>query len=146
MDRGRAAQLARHYIGIYCPSGWTFAFDNAKARHGQTDYQRRRITLSRYFVELNDEDMVKETILHEVAHVLAGSAAAHGPKWRAIAVSLGVRPQASKRSNMPVGKWRGLCTCGYPHFKHRKPRTRLMCTKCMDDITWIDYEPQVLQI
>ena len=39
---------------------------------------------------------VTDTILHEIAHALVGTAARHGPDWRKAALSIGATPQASK--------------------------------------------------
>ena len=37
---------------------------------------------------------VRDTILHEIAHALAGAKARHGPAWKAIAKRLGATPKA----------------------------------------------------
>ena len=59
-----------------------FQFDNAKRRAGCCDYRRKRISLSGYFTEHNNKTEVMNTILHEVAHALAGARAGHEPTIR----------------------------------------------------------------
>jgi len=39
-------------------------------------------------------EQLTDTILHEIAHALAGPAAKHGPAWKAIARRLGATPKS----------------------------------------------------
>ena len=90
LDRVRtwAEALIRLHLD---PAVWTFAFDHARTRAGACDYTKHRITVSRLIAERSDDDEVHQTLLHEVAHALAGPAAGHGPEWKAIAADLGIR-------------------------------------------------------
>lgn len=72
---------------------WTFEFDYHKVRFGLCDYQRKVISMSRLLTYLNDESVVKDTILHEIAHALAPYAG-HGPKWRSVCLAIGCKPRA----------------------------------------------------
>jgi predicted SprT family Zn-dependent metalloprotease len=46
--------------------------------------------MSRLLVSLNDKREVRETILHEIAHALAGpKVRAHGREWGEIALRIG---------------------------------------------------------
>ena len=51
---------------------WSFAFNRRKRAFGLCDYTRRTIFLSADLTELNDEAEVSDTLLHEIAHALAG--------------------------------------------------------------------------
>jgi len=71
--------------------GWTFKFDNAKRRNGLCDYQERRISISKR-ASLAEYSRVKNTILHEIAHVLCfeeGKINNHDNLWRSKAKSIG---------------------------------------------------------
>lgn len=138
MDLEVARKLARSLMEDYDFAHWGFSFDRAKTRHGQCDYGNQRITLSRHFVELNEEELVRETILHEIAHAIAGAAAGHGPRWQTVARNLGVRPVRRKASKMPPGRYRGVCSCGYPHNFHRRPKLVYRCDTCGVRIQWYD--------
>lgn len=133
-----ARKLARSLMEDYDFAHWGFAFDRAKTRHGQCDFGKERITLSRYFVEMNEEALVRETILHEIAHAIAGARAGHGPRWQMVARNLGVRPVARKASEMPPGRYRGVCPCGYPHSLHRRPTRSYYCRTCRGDVRYYD--------
>jgi hypothetical protein len=54
--------------------------DSAVRRFGTCRYSRKLITLSRQLIELNDQARVLDTILHEIAHALAGPKTGHGPE------------------------------------------------------------------
>lgn len=95
--------------------GWRFEFDNAIRRAGLCSYRRKVISLSRHFVTMNDAGQVTDTILHEIAHVLAGPAAKHGYQWKVIARSIGCssdRCYDAAEVAMPAPKWIGVCECG----------------------------------
>jgi predicted SprT family Zn-dependent metalloprotease len=69
--------------------GWRFEFDQAIRRFGCCHWSRKLITLSAPIVRLNEVSEVRATILHEIAHALAGKKAGHGPEWKTIAVRIG---------------------------------------------------------
>lgn len=70
--------------------GWTFKFDNAKKTLGKTSFSHKYISLSRYMTELDSTgEFVEQTMLHEIAHVLAGHAAGHGEAWKIKGRSIG---------------------------------------------------------
>lgn len=77
--------------------GWTFRWNNRKRAYGTCFYFTKRIELSRFLFEAVDDDHVQDTILHEIAHALAGHTAGHGPKWKAIARELGAKTSATSR-------------------------------------------------
>lgn len=77
-------------------SDWCFGWDRAVKRLGCCHYTKRRITLSRYYVEaylVKDAEMVRRTILHELAHALAmvhHRAAGHDRVWKHFCRLLGL--------------------------------------------------------
>lgn len=130
----------------YRLGGWSLTFDNAKRRCGCTKFSTKTITLSRHFVRLNGEDEVRETVLHEIAHVIAAQHGdrGHGRTWKAIAAQIGAKPErCASDVEMPEGNIEGVCAddCKARHNRHRMPPKRLVdayqCTRCGDKITWI---------
>lgn len=103
--------------------GWTFELDNAVSRFGLCSYRRQVISLSRALVELNPADKVKDTILHEIAHVLAGAQAKHNRLWKLTAQSIGARPERCYSSDdtvTPTAAWESICQfCKRVHKRHR---------------------------
>lgn len=76
--------------------GWDFGWDRARQRLGCCWYRRRRITLSRLFVEQylhGNPELLRRTLLHELAHALAWvyfGHARHGAVWRNCCAELGI--------------------------------------------------------
>ena len=101
MDTSEAKELA---VSLMCKhalvsKGWSFQFDESVRRFGLCSYRTKTISLSRTLVELNPIEQVRDTILHEVAHALAGPTAKHGTVWKlmanqsALSRSAAIRPK-----------------------------------------------------
>lgn len=119
--------------------GWTFGWMNAKRTLGRCYYGRLLIVLSRPFVEMNDLPTVEQTILHEIAHALAGYNAGHGIEWQNVARSIGVKNPAAKCGPgevvMPEGRYKATCsTCQGVWHRHRMTKKMLRgefaCSRC----------------
>lgn len=116
--------------------GWTLTLDNAKRRLGVCRYGRREIGLSAPIVALNDVSVIHDTILHEIAHALAGHAAGHGPRWKSVAREIGARPDRCADASevvAPAARWKGLCrVCGFEVPRHRLTASarRAACPDC----------------
>tara|TARA_Y100000592_G_C5297406_1_gene233813 strand:- start:104 stop:610 length:507 start_codon:yes stop_codon:yes gene_type:complete len=79
-------------------NGWKFCWDKRPVRrYGQCRYNRREIGLSVKLVEVNTIERSKDTILHEIAHILAGRGNAHNKIWKLYAVEVGATPRARYR-------------------------------------------------
>jgi predicted SprT family Zn-dependent metalloprotease len=133
------AALEEHGLML---QGWGFQWDNAVKRAGLCSFRNKQIQLSRaiYGIEANREHAL-DTILHEVAHALAGPGAGHGPAWKRIARQIGARPErcySTSEITPPKGKIVGTCACGSIHRRHRavKPGTGHLCRLCRSRVTW----------
>lgn len=134
MDRFDASRLARRLLVEHGLTDWTFGFNRRKRALGLCRYTERRVELSIYLVDLNSDEEVLDTLLHEIAHALCGPKAGHGPKWRAKCRELGAKPERlCSDAAMPRGPWRATCPgCRHEHARHRRPmRGRTYhCTHC----------------
>jgi predicted SprT family Zn-dependent metalloprotease len=128
----RVRQWAEALIAVHLDDSWSFAFDNAKRRAGLCDYTRRRISVSRYLAARFDDDDNHQTLLHEVAHAMAGAEAGHGARWRAIARDLGYVGGTTHRGETAVelAPWVGTCPAGHVAYRHRRPTRAASCVKC----------------
>lgn len=122
--------------------GWTFKWDNAVRRFGVCRYHRKEIGLSKKLVMINDVDKVKDTILHEIAHAIAGHGAGHGWRWKQVCIQIGAKPErcySSKEVNVPESNYYAVCgACGVVHERSRArryPNKRVSC-KCQSGIDW----------
>lgn len=122
MDAWSAAALARRLMDEHRLTGWGFAFNRGRRTMGLCRYGLKRIELSIHYVLRNDESEVRDTILHEIAHAIAGPRAGHGEKWKRVCTTLGATPKRCGNAAMPLGRWRAICPgCGYRHHRHRRP-------------------------
>lgn len=131
-----ARQLAERLLAKHKLSGWSFGFDNAKLRSGICRYRSRSITLSRHMVLLNDENIVRDTILHEIAHAIVGAGKGHGNEWLRKAVSIGCTGERCTSSDALVPEYPFMAHC--PNCKKtvgrfRLPKSRrIACGACCD--------------
>ncbi len=131
-DLNRVRRWAEALIAIHLDDSWSFGFDNAKRRAGQCDYTHRRITVSRYLAARFDDDENHQTLLHEVAHALAGPAAGHGREWKRLAQGLGYVGGVTHRGETAVelAPWVGHCPAGHLAYRHRRPTRPASCRTC----------------
>ena len=100
---------------------------------GLCRYSLKQVELSRHFAAAHSEPDIRDVILHEIAHALAGHEAAHGPRWKAICRQLGARPERCGEARMPSGRWLAKCpSCGFEYSRFRRPMRRRTyhCRKC----------------
>lgn len=128
---------------------WTIGTDNARKRLGFCNYTRQRITLSKHYASSAPWSEVRETVLHEIAHVIAGSDAGHGAKWKRIARRIGLADptrcaSADMAKHMPKGRYAGACNdCGTSIGTMTRRSAAMMegrhrCRPCGGTIKWTD--------
>lgn len=115
--------------------GWRCDFDDAKNRLGCCKRRLKLITLSRYYIALNPDEVTLDTIRHEVAHAVAPAGASHGEEWKKEAIRLGAAPVACADGTTisPMGIFVGTCPkCNQISSKHREPENMntIACGKC----------------
>lgn len=131
------AEVARH---VDAPVRW----DRARKRFGAVHWRRDRLTrqptpnlsFSKVLWPHMSPEQRRNTVLHEVAHVLAGVGQGHNAKWRRIHLSLGGDGRRCSDVDIPMEavrpKYLGTCPNG-----HQSSRTRISartrpesCAKC----------------
>jgi predicted SprT family Zn-dependent metalloprotease len=119
--------MARHGL-----TGWRLVFDNAKTRAGVCRFDRKEIGLSRPLIALYEIEQVTDTVLHEIAHALAGPRHGHDRVWRAIARRIGCSGERCIRADAPSvdGPWEGVCPAGHRTTAHRRPVRVKSCRGC----------------
>lgn len=104
---------------------WTFKWDTAYQRFGVCKSWQRVIGMSKKLVEINGEEEVLDTILHEIAHALVGPGHNHDEVWKQKCREVGARPVACYSSNDVAtvqAKFEGRCpTCDKVYTKFRRP-------------------------
>ena len=91
----RVAETARALMDEHGLGEWTLAFLEAERRLGDCNFQERVIRIGRTHALDASEAEIRDTILHEIAHALAGPEARHGARWKAVATRIGATPRAN---------------------------------------------------
>ena len=144
MDLKVLEEIARQEMRANGLHGWTFALSNAKRRLGVCKYKEKRIEIAEYYARHSPEESVLDTLRHEIAHALAGPAAKHGPRWKAVAARLGATPRACETSGQAVvqpGDWRATCpACRKTVHLYRRPMAsgvyRCRCNAARSPLTF----------
>lgn len=149
---GQAEQLAtslmqRHGVSA---DGWRFEWSRGRRRLGEACIREKRdpltgkthrvkaIRLSRHLVAMNPEPVVRDVILHEIAHAIAGIDQGHNAVWKAACKRVGAKPHRLADESVEVvpGKYAIVCGLCQQHLaqRHRRtsPRTlkRAYCKHC----------------
>lgn len=145
-ELARVRVWAEALLRLHLDESWSFGFDHATRRAGQCNYTDKRITVSKHLAQRFDDDAIHQTLLHEVAHALAGPGTGHGPVWRRIADELGY--VGGRTHDGPIAddraRWRGHCPVGHEYLRFRRPSKTVSCSKCARHfdprhlITWVD--------
>ena len=112
--------------------GWRVELDGAKRRAGVCRYAERVIGLSAPMTRVHSEDLVRDTVLHEIAHALVGAEHGHDAVWRRTAVRIGASGERCVSTDAPtvIGAWIGVCAAGHVRDRHRRPERVLSCVQC----------------
>ena len=71
--------------------GWKFDFSTSARRIGVCKHRLKLIEFSLHRIG-SDREVIKDIILHEIAHALCGPKHGHDAYWRAMCVRIGAKP------------------------------------------------------
>jgi predicted SprT family Zn-dependent metalloprotease len=127
MDLKELEAIARRELAKNGLRGWSFGLSRARRRLGVCKYEAKRIEIAEYYARNSPEVSVLDTLLHEIAHAIAGHSAKHGPRWKAVAIRLGATPRSCESSGQAVvepGDWQATCpACEKTFYLYRQPRS-----------------------
>ena len=79
--------------------GWKFVWDTkARRRYGQCRYNKREIGITKQLAAINSFEETQDTVLHEIAHALAGVGHGHDSHWKHWCIQVGAEPTRCYRS------------------------------------------------
>lgn len=108
--------------------GWRFGTNTNKSSLGRCIYSKRTLELSRHFLGAVPVTDMWNTVLHEIAHAIAGPYAGHGHLWKRIHTALGGTAEATATLDAEArekvqarSKWHGVCPADPSHTfaRHR---------------------------
>jgi len=101
-------------------------------------HSSKRIELSHYLFRCSPE-YILDTILHEIAHAIAGYDAKHGSTWRKIAREIGCSGEIHGYNISE--KYLAICgSCGYHHTRNDLPNHKLSCVFCCEKFSNGSYD------
>jgi hypothetical protein len=114
--------------------GWTIGMDHAKLRLGRCDQGKKKITISKHLLRgpTCDEQKMRNTILHEMAHAIVGASHGHNEVWKTMARKIGCDGKVCGSLDLPDAKYVMEC----PKKCFVQPYYRLpkidgkVCLKC----------------
>lgn len=128
--------VAKDLMYAHGLSNWRFGWNDRKASFGRCIYNVRTIELSNALTPLRPFKEVVNTILHEIAHALAGAGHHHDYVWRSKFIEIGGDGRTrSSMANVDIQKiegnnWVATCVNGHVHVKFRQPTSIVSCGKC----------------
>jgi predicted SprT family Zn-dependent metalloprotease len=120
------AEMMAHY-GL---SEWRLRLDHARRRAGQCDYTNKIISLSRHYVRYAEENHIRDTLLHEIAHALVGPFHGHDAVWRKKAREIGCTATRCHTLTFSHAKWKMRCPNGCFEAERHRRSQNLVCATC----------------
>ena len=122
--------------------GWSFQFDSAQRRAGACAFNTKVISLSRFYCIKAGDAQVRDTVLHEIAHALAGPKHNHDATWKRIARSIGCTADRCHAVDFAPAKYIASCIrCGWHQKKNRRLRGGV-CRTCGQPVTYRSFTQQ----
>lgn len=116
---------------------WEINFSNRKRTLGHCNCSKKIISISNAYLKTNPFPIMKDTLLHEIAHALHYKKTGktnHGNDWKKIARDVGCKPIRCadlKEVNLPSAKYIGTCPCcGNKTNLYRKVSKLYSCNIC----------------
>lgn len=125
----------KHHEKFLTPLGKTvkLKFNKNKGRAAVCFFNPLEISISEYYLESDvvTETDVNDTILHEMAHAIAGHEAMHGPKWKRVAKRLGCSAERCATAFLASKHYKYSLKCGKGCIvrRHRLNRGKIYVCK-----------------
>jgi predicted SprT family Zn-dependent metalloprotease len=110
---------------------WNFRFSRSKRQFGDCCSRRMEIRLSAYLTQLNTDERVRKTLIHELSHAIVGTHHGHDYIWQLKDKELGGDGQrcfSIKNTVMVEGTYVATCKfCGKTIYGYRRMKRLLFC-------------------
>jgi predicted SprT family Zn-dependent metalloprotease len=110
---------------------WKFVFNTRTTSRtlGICKHRRKEIHISKRYALVGSEELIIDTIIHEVAHALT-KGHGHDNIWKSKCIELGCKPNRFKKLddsiNIKLSRYKGVCpTCGHEIYSCRNNSKRI---------------------
>ena len=122
-------------------AAWHVEFDLAPKRSRPVSclYGQQRIQLAVGHCLKADAAEIRDTVLHEIAHALAGPKHHHDSHWKEIAKRIGCTAERCTTVKHSAGRWIGRCGCGGRTYERQRLTARArraVCRRCNQQVRW----------
>lgn len=158
VTEARAREIVAEEFTRWQPNADFAGFTDHPGRWGMTQWpggyckgKRADVYLCHNSLLFHDEDQVRDTVRHEIAHALVGADAGHGPIWKAAARRVGCSPKAKTDAGSSAiwlqFKWVAQCShCEKPiagrhrltEARKRKVSWHRPCGQVLGRIRWVE--------
>lgn len=123
-------------------SGWRICVNRrARSFAGRCIYNEMTIALSGFLLwdKRTTAAELRETVLHEIAHALAGPGTHHGPTWKAIAQSIGCTgDRCTSRPIVTEDHYRIVtCECNRVKMLRLSVKRSLLMRRCAECMSFL---------
>ena len=123
-----AAEMQLHGL---TQQSWTVKYDHARARAGRCKHRAKVLSFSRNLIARGSPADMRNTLLHEIAHALAGPRHGHDRTWRALALRIGCNGNQCHNMELASAKWTYQCSAGCWHVaRFKRSYTGATCKQC----------------
>jgi predicted SprT family Zn-dependent metalloprotease len=114
---------------------WRVAYDRGRRRAGKCVHRSKTLSFSRHLIARGSPADMRNTVLHEISHALAGPTHGHDRTWRTIALQIGCDGKRCHNIELAPATWIYACSSGCwnsPRFKRSHLGTTLQrtCRMC----------------
>lgn len=114
--------------------GWRMGTNHAKLSLGECNHGKKIVLLSSHFLRgpSCDQNAIRDTILHEIAHILCGPYNSHNAYWKKVAKRIGCNGEKYGQMDQPPPNYIMYCPKGcfkQPYYRRPKIDGR-KCLKC----------------
>lgn len=147
MQISKAIALAKQLLNEHGYGNVPVRITRAKVQLGRVTWKRdgsiKYMGLSIHHIKLNDENEIRETILHEIAHMIAGPKVQHGTAWKRAAMRIGAKAErCSSVAVCPPARYQAVCQkCNKPvgtRYRTSARMFRLIHKKDGGRLNWYD--------
>ena len=139
-DRNTILEEWEYQKGKWGLEQWQLKFSKSKRSLGYCDCRKKVIYLSDAYMKTNELAVMKDTLLHEIAHAIQYinyGRTDHGNEWKKIAADVGCKPErcaSADQISVPRGKYVAVCpSCRTATHFYRKIKRKYSCRICSKD-------------